>query len=545
MSRSDMMARLLRIARLAERCERTGESAHEAIGQNQPADEGRRNFAKGVVAATTAGAAWTLAPGAWAAAAGTGGMDRKRIGPTRRSGKVAVVGAGLAGLSCAYELARLGIAARVYEAADRVGGRCASLRDFFPGQVVERGGEFLSPSHHAMLGYARSFGLELEHFNEFPGKAYYHFGGRAYSEAQVVEEYRAFAASIQQDLDTLSSPTADRFTQSDELFDYMSLDDYLSLHGAGSLLRGVIGSAYLAEYGASIDSLSSITFLRFVYGDKRSKSAPFGVHSGSVMRVADGNDRIATALADRLPVPVTHEHRLVSVRKLSNGQLRLSFDVAGRTVQTDHHAVVLTLPFSVLRDVDLHPSLELPAWKMQAIATAGMGDHSKLLVGFKEPFWNARHGLNGTGFSDRAYMPSTWEASPSQSNATRAVLAGYVGGAQARSMTAATVQADTRAFLGNLETVLPGATAAAKRDAAGNFLARTENWSGNPLSKGSHSCNRPGYFTTSAHNEAKPVGNLLFAGEHTSSFYEWQGFMEGAALSGLRAAGEALALARA
>ena len=33
--------------------------------------------------------------------------------------------------------------------------------------------------------------------------------------------------------------------------------------------------------------------------------------------------------------------------------------------------------------------------------------------------------------------------------------------------------------------------------------------------------------------------NLFFAGEHTSSFYEWQGFMEGAALSGLRAANEA------
>jgi monoamine oxidase len=32
------------------------------------------------------------------------------------------------------------------------------------------------------------------------------------------------------------------------------------------------------------------------------------------------------------------------------------------------------------------------------------------------------------------------------------------------------------------------------------------------------------------------VGNLFFAGEHTNSFYEWQGFMEGAVLSGLAAA---------
>ena len=53
-------------------------------------------------------------------------------------------------------------------------------------------------------------------------------------------------------------------------------------------------------------------------------------------------------------------------------------------------------------------------------------------------------------------------------------------------------------------------------------------------------CNHPGYFTTIADNEAKPVGNLYFAGEHTSSFYEFQGFMEGAALSGIRAAREIL-----
>ena len=54
-------------------------------------------------------------------------------------------------------------------------------------------------------------------------------------------------------------------------------------------------------------------------------------------------------------------------------------------------------------------------------------------------------------------------------------------------------------------------------------------------------CNQPGYFTTIADNEQKPVENLFFAGEHTSSFYEWQGFMEGAVVSGLRAADEVLA----
>lgn len=82
--------------------------------------------------------------------------------------------------------------------------------------------------------------------------------------------------------------------------------------------------------------------------------------------------------------------------------------------------------------------------------------------------------------------------------------------------------------------------AATTRDVDGDFSAHLEHWPSNPLTRGSYTCNHPGYFTTIADNEAKPLSNLYFAGEHTSSFYEWQGFMEGAALSGVRAAREIL-----
>lgn len=540
MSRSGMMAQLLRLARLAERCEQTGEAPAEAIGHTDIQNASRRNFAKGAVAATATAAAWSITPGALAA------KGKSRITPIgqRYSGNVAVVGAGLAGLSCAKELARLGLWAQVYEGSDRVGGRVASLRDVFPGQVAERGGEFISASHNMMVGYARELGLELEDYSTFPGEASYHFGGQKHSEAQVLEEYRAFSASIGDDLGALSHPTAERFSETDQHFDFMSLDEYLTLHGAGPLLRKVIGSAYLAEYGASLDELSSISFLRFVYGDKRSKQAPFGVGSGELLRVADGNDRITSALAERLPTAPVLGHRLVALRKTADGLVRLSFDVGGRIVDSNHHAVVLTLPFSVLRDVELHSSLGLPAWKTLAIKNAGMGDHSKLLVGFRQPAWKA-HGLNGTGFSDRSLMQATWEANPSRSGDGHAVLASLVGGARARQMGPDTVQADAAILLGNLEQAMPGSLAAASRDGAGQVLAHAENWTSNPFSKGSQSSNPPGYFTTLAHYEAKAVDNVMFAGEHTSSFYEWQGFMEGAALSGLRAASEVLALAKA
>ncbi|MGB8150376.1 MAG: FAD-dependent oxidoreductase, partial [Candidatus Cybelea sp.] len=37
--------------------------------------------------------------------------------------RVVIVGAGVAGLTCAYRLRQAGIASRVFEASDRIGGR--------------------------------------------------------------------------------------------------------------------------------------------------------------------------------------------------------------------------------------------------------------------------------------------------------------------------------------------------------------------------------------------------------------------------------------
>jgi monoamine oxidase len=536
MNRTGLMAQLLRLARLAERSEHTGESAEETIGESVLRDVRRRRLMQGAVAGVATVAAGAMAPHAWAAATKLTRTTYARLTKTRG---VAVVGAGLAGLSCASELARNGIGAKVYEASGRVGGRCYSLRGFFPGQVAERGAEFIGASHHTMLGYARMFGLQLEEFSRYPGKPYYHFAGSAYTEAQVIEEFRAFTACIRDDLCTLNYPTADGHAESDTVFDFMSLDDYLLMYGASGLLRGVIGAAYAAEFGASLDEVSAISFLRFVYGDRRSKFGPFGAHASDHFRVVDGNDRIASGLAERLPTGVQFGHRLIDVRKLAGGTIRLTFDVGGRSIQTDHDAVVLALPFTVLRDVHLDASLELPAWKQLAINAATMGDNSKMMVGFRQPYWYTRHESNGTGYSDRGGLQNTWETNPINGSASHAVLTHHAGGALARALLPGNVQSDARAFLGDLESALPGANDAVQRDAAGNVLAFTENWSTNPYSKGSYSCPRPGYFTTIANNEGKAVGNVLFAGEHTSSFYEWQGFMEGAALSGLRAANEA------
>src|SRR5262245_19434823 len=190
---------------------------------------------------------------------------------------VGIVGAGLAGLSCADTLAAGGVLATVYDANSRTGGRCYSLRGFFPGQVAERGGELIDNLHKTMLGYANAFGLAREDYEKHPGEIFYYFGGVHYPDAAVVDEVRAFIAAMRGDLQLMSrAPTADSFNTIDAELARMSLAEYLETRGAGALLTAAVGEAYVAEYGRELADQSALNLLLFIKVDKRSRFLPFG-----------------------------------------------------------------------------------------------------------------------------------------------------------------------------------------------------------------------------------------------------------------------------
>src|SRR5262249_62372031 len=137
---------------------------------------------------------------------------------------VGIVGAGLGGLVCADQLRQAGVVATVYEGNTRVGGRQYSLSGFFPGQVIERGGELIDTSQKNMINYARAFGLTLEDYNKSPGDIFYYIDGVLVPESSVVNSLRAFVAAIQADLHNVSAaPTADLHNDADVAVDNTSI----------------------------------------------------------------------------------------------------------------------------------------------------------------------------------------------------------------------------------------------------------------------------------------------------------------------------------
>jgi monoamine oxidase len=540
MSRSTMFDRLVRTLRRAEWIERRGMPSREGVEMIAQAERDARagtltrRGLLGVFGAATAAGIAGCAPGADAIGQAVQGARGGNGGPT---GDVAIVGAGLAGLGCADELQRRGVTPTLYEAADRVGGRCWSLRGVFPGQVAERGGELIDTTHSTMRGWARDFGVELESFQNLPGDEFYYFGGQRHDEAAVVEEYRAFVDAMRADLRTVGSPTALDHTAADEALDRMTLRDYLISRGAGPLLRPLIEVVYNIEYGVEADQQSALSFLLFIHADRRGRFQPFGIFSDERFHVIDGNDRIATGLHGRLARPAEFGMRLVRVARTAAGRVALTFLNGRRTVVKTHDRAVLTLPSPALRNVELHASLALPDWKLRAIRELRYGTNAKLMVGFTSRPWVTQGGNGGT-YSDLANLQATWETNPARATAAQAIITDYTGGDLGARLNPANVPADVARFLADFDRVVPGANAAARRSGNGAVLAHLEHWPSNPLTLGSYTANHPGYFTTIADLEGTPVDNLHFAGEHTSSFYEWQGFMEGAALSGLRAAGE-------
>lgn len=518
MSHTPLMNRVRRALRLAAEARRTGKSAAEILELDASRRAfSRRRFVQSAMA--TAAMAGALATGC----AGEG--DDK----SKKRAKVAVVGAGMAGLHCAHRLREAGVIADVFEASDRVGGRMFSLRDFYPdGIVAELGGELIDTGHATMHALAEEFGIELDDLAatypddpDFEIDTWY-FDGVRVSEEQIVEQFIPLAGVM---AETVAAAEAD-----DALFEQVDNIDMVTWLAQAApddeLIRKILDVAYTAEYGLEASEQSIFNLLYFIDYETPDPFRIFG-DSDERFHTRTGNDSITGALAAAIDGQIRTGHRLVSVRDAMGGRVALTFTAGGAVVEDVYEHVVFALPFTKLREVEI--AAELADDKRRVIAELGYGTNAKLMSGYTSRVWRD---VPSAGSSTSDLLQNTWDTSRAQAG-TAGVLTMFAGGRLGWEMGQLSAEDRIAAYLPAIDAMYPGAA-----DAYIPKSAVRMHWPTAPYVNGSYACYRTGQWAF-YELEGRREGNMHFCGEHTS--LDYQGFMEGAAETGALVAAEILA----
>jgi monoamine oxidase len=213
----------------------------------------------------------------------------------------------------------------------------------------------------------------------------------------------------------------------------------------------------------------------------------------------------------------------------------------GAVIEADY--VVSTIPLGVLKQQNIQFEPALPDWKNGAIQRIGYGVLNKVVLVYKEAFWdqsrdifgtlrnpaNSRFSLDQTHyFSQRGRFFQWFNCSKTTGLPTLlALMAG-----DAAFQTETTSNEDLIAEATKVLRTVFGPTVPAPVEAV------VTRWGQDKFSRGSYSYTGPNFQPDDYEVMARPIGNLFFAGEHTCGTHP--ATVHGAYISGLRAASEVL-----
>lgn len=470
------------------------------------------------------------------AVAATGALGRPATAATPRRGatgavqpRVAIIGAGLAGLTCAFRLHQKGIASIVYEAhSSRIGGRCWTARGFGAGQTGEHGGEFIDTVHYRIRSLAAELGLSLDDVIKIED-AHPRWHKRIYLDGAVRRASEVYAhqnlltSKAKADLARIGDYRWNHAGTTARAFDEMTGRQWLDLalpDPEDRLLRLATDQFMSEEYGLDADRLSAISMV--------TAFAPGGLPSDERFHVHGGNDQIPHGMVDLLPSgTVVLDTALQAISRRSDASYELMFTNRAKPVIAD--VVVFCVPFTTLRLVDLD-GLGLSIRKRRCIDELGMGTDAKVLIPIERHLAAYDH-WDGEYYDEHI---DTWDSTLGQTGKP-ALLTVYAGGRFAERYPATDPHAAAPA---NLVSTLLTSISRAVPGLADGYAGHAwlDRWVDDPWVQGSYAAFLPGQFTRYWGFVGRAEGRLHFGGEHTSM--SAQGYLEGAVRSGERCARE-------
>jgi monoamine oxidase len=568
MPRTPLLSHLVELASASRRADALGIDVAEDLGLRATARAGDEWLTRRELLAKT------LLAGAGATALGRLVLDPERAFGARGQAqpRIAVVGAGISGLTAAMTLRDAGFTKiTVYESNDRVGGRTYTRKgDGFweDGQWSEWGGELIDTDHRLVFSLCKRFGFEVidaERVNTKGATDVLYFDGGYYPWDVMVDDWKhgGVNGALKADMRALPPyPWAfddRRWTPEGLAIDAMTVYDWIETRipgGHASRLGQFIDVAYNIEFGEETQRQGASDLLGLLGFPAKGGWWVYGA-SDERWRIVGGNQQLTFAQADYLGASnIRLGWRLTALARNTDGTVTAAFDVGGQTTTVTADEIVLAIPLGVMKRIrtagGFDDAFGDDARKLGSIDALGFGANNKLHLQISDRFWTVPGqwgNSNGESFADTGYQLA-WHATTGQPG-TSGIVIDYTGGDTSRLLQPSKAWSDTsdsspparayvqdaaHAFLDQIEPVFPGMTS------RWTGKATLAAWHVSPHHHGAYSYWTPGYLHDYSTYEAVPIGPIHFAGEHTSQ--DFQGYIEGGAREGQRAAGEIVAAYR-
>lgn len=438
--------------------------------------------------------------------------------------KVAVVGAGLAGLTTAYRLIQQGYDVTLYEARERLGGRVFTVYledDQGTRCPVELGGEWIDDGGDAenLLKLAHELKVPIAHTKRTKFTIYWFDGTQAYDPRRLMQRYHFSPESLGNALMELSKNA-------------QNMDDILKeLFAEDDILYQIFRMRLHCYEGGAPEQLSPCYFTTLYRTILPTiiDIAP----QGDSRYILGGNGELIKALVRALGARIHTRKVVTQVGKKDSGEFTLTF-ADGKVVQAD--ILVLAMPCSVYKNITFSDQV-IPDDRLRAFQEVGYGENARIVI----PAVKAQLSL-AAYLNEHVIAYRRTQESP---------IVVYCAGAYAHfnATNLAKSVDDILPLARLLSTPVPDAEKPRiARDKQGETYRGivTHSWPEDPFAQGSYSYIRAGYEEVSTAIEEyrgekvrslfAPCKGCYFAGEHATILLDVLGTMEAAVESGERVA---------
>lgn len=446
----------------------------------------------------------------------------------KRHADVVVVGAGLAGLMTARQLAAAGVDVLVLEARKRVGGRTFTqpARD---GTPIDMGGQWIGPTQQRIAALARELGLTTFPTYVKGQNIEYHNGQRfLYSGAIPMHDPLVTMQSIEAMLELnimaqevpLDAPWS---AENALVWDSQTVETWIQTHIEEGPTRTWVRLAVESVFAAEPRDISLLHLLFYAHSGGSFNELISVTRGAQETRFHEGAQHVSQRMADALGARVLLDTPVYAILQGAG-----NVDVMCDALMVSAQRVVIAIPPTLAGRLHYEPPLS--AHRDQLTQRMPMGSIIKVHCIYDRPFWRDE-GLSGQVASERGPVHVTFDNSPE--SGTPGVLMGFIDASEARFWSRKSLTERQTAVLDCLVHYF-GEQARTPRE----YIE--QNWGEEAYSRGCYAAYLPpGVWTAYGDALRTPSGAIHWAGTETATV--WNGYMDGALQSGERAAAEVLA----